>query len=370
MNRFLLISSISVFFFFCSHPGVQAQCDGTVLNNLTGGNSLHTSAISSTWSKHEWDITFPSQFWGQTLKDVKLWYRLVLTGNVTVNGGFTTGNDGSPVLTFVNASTINSTPPNTSQTDYYIFFDFTGQNLSIPSNGVLWFRFDFVSGYNGREDIGSNTYTSTYQQNDNTRSGYTSFAIYADLGFTTTQTIMNALCYADSSGSATVSASGSNPPYSFLWDSNANNQTDSTATGLAAGTYLVTITDSLGCQDVDTVTVGEPPAITSATASTDILCNSDSSGSATVMAGGGTQGYTYAWSDWNNQADTTATGLAAGTYYVTVTDSNGCTLVDTVLLSEPPALTLNIVANDDVEQSCVGNATAFAGGGTPQYTYQ
>ena len=349
----------------------NAQCDGNVLDNLTGGSSLHSSTISSGWSKHEWNITFPSQYWNLTIKDVKLWYRLYSTGTVTVNGGFADGNDGAPVVTFVNATTQNNvTPPNTTQTDNYLVFDFTGQYLTIPSNGILWFRFNWVSGINNRKDVGSNTYTSTYEQNDNVRPGFASFAIYANIGFSTSQTVLNTLCNGDSSGQATVSVTGNNPPFSFQWDSNANNQTDSTATGLSAGTYLVTITDSLGCQDVDTVVVTEPSAITTSTSVVNVLCNGDSTGTASVQAGGGTPGYTYVWNDVNNQTDSTATGLTAGTYYVTVTDNNGCTHVDTATVDESPALTLNITANDDVDQSCVGNATAIPGNGVPPYTYQ
>ncbi|MBN2862575.1 MAG: SprB repeat-containing protein, partial [Bacteroidales bacterium] len=60
----------------------------------------------------------------------------------------------------------------------------------------------------------------------------------------------NVDCYGDSTGSATVTATGGLPPYSYLWD-DPSAQTTATATGLAAGTYTVTVTDDNGCTDTE-----------------------------------------------------------------------------------------------------------------------
>ncbi|MCF8239682.1 MAG: hypothetical protein K9I85_16075 [Saprospiraceae bacterium] len=116
-----------------------------------------------------------------------MYYRLWSTETSTiVNGGFTTGDDGGFVVTPVNATRVsNFTPPGTNQPDEYYCFDFTGQTLVVPANGILWFRFDGLNGScsQARRDIGAlGTYTTTYQQQNFTRSGGTSFIIFGNDG--------------------------------------------------------------------------------------------------------------------------------------------------------------------------------------------
>jgi hypothetical protein len=149
------------------------------------------------------------------------------------------------------------------------------------------------------------------------------------------------LCNGGTDGSATVPTTGGTSPYTYTWD-DANGQTTETATGLAAGTYNVTIEDTNGCEEYETFVIGEPTAVSLSSTTTDVLCNTETNGSATVTASGGTPGpgYTYLWDDANGQTTTTATGLGAGTYTVLVTDGNGCTAEETVTISEPPVLSL------------------------------
>lgn len=155
-----------------------------IIDNLTGGSSTHASTIDTTWHKHEWDIIFPEENRGQQISGPVLYYRLYNTEIVTVNGGFTSGDDGSFIVSPISATTVNDiAPPETDQTDDYLVFDFSGQTLDVPEDGVVWFRFDYESGGNHRMDIGAlGTYTTTYQQIDIYRSGGTSFAIYGEPG--------------------------------------------------------------------------------------------------------------------------------------------------------------------------------------------
>ena len=133
-----------------------------------------------------------------------------------------------------------------------------------------------------------------------------------------------------------VTASGGTAGYTYLWD-DASAQTTSTATGLAPGDYIATVTDATGCTFTTTpaVTITEPTVLTaSATKVQDVQCNGDADGSISVTASGGTAGYTYLWDDASAQTTSTATGLAPGDYTVTVTDANGCTFTTT------PAVTI------------------------------
>jgi PKD repeat protein len=137
-------------------------------------------------------------------------------------------------------------------------------------------------------------------------------------------------CANANDGTATASASGGTAGYTYLWSTGA---TTSTASGLAPGTYTVTVTDAAGCTSVASVTVTEPAPLTGSVSSTSETSPGAADGTATVAPTGGTPGYTYVWSTVPTQTTSTATGLTGGSYTVTVTDANGCSWTDTVLVS-------------------------------------
>ena len=177
--------------------------------------------------------------------------------------------------------------------------------------------------------------------------------------------IMDVLCNGGSDGSIDITVGGGTPGYTYSWD---NGSTDEDQTGLTAGTYCVTVTDANGCTIEDCYDVEEPPALTLSGDVTDVLCNGGSDGSIDITVGGGTPGYTYSWD--NGSTDEDQTDLTAGTYCVTVTDANGCTIEDCYEVEEPPALTLS---GDVMDVLCNGGSDGSiditVGGGTPGYTY-
>jgi gliding motility-associated-like protein len=168
----------------------------------------------------------------------------------------------------------------------------------------------------------------------------------------------NVLCSGGNNGSATVTATGGTPGYTYSWSPSGG--TDSTATGLIAGSYIVAVTDSNGCVDTASVTITEPQPITAITASTNTNCGTNT-GTATVTASNGTAPYTYLWSDAQNNS--TATGLSAGVYTVTITDANNCTQTATVTVNSNAGPTANAGADVTIT---IGNSTvltATGGGG-------
>ncbi|MFH1319184.1 MAG: PKD domain-containing protein [Bacteroidota bacterium] len=177
-------------------------------------------------------------------------------------------------------------------------------------------------------------------------------------------------CYGGNDGSATLTASGGTPPYSYLWDDTMS-QITITATGLSAGTYNVLVTDLNGCSSSENVTINEPAALNAAiTSSNDNSCYGECYGDATVSVSGGTTPYTFLWDDPQVQTTITVTGLCAGTYVVTITDANGCTVSKSVTITEPPAILLNTTTIDATCSNPNGSATVTATGGTAPYTYQ
>jgi|GEM_PF-962836 len=180
--------------------------------------------------------------------------------------------------------------------------------------------------------------------------------------------VTNVDCSGNSSGSATANMLSGTPPYTYLWNPSA--QTTSTASGLSAGTYTLTVTDSFSCSHVDSITITSPLPLSHTFApSTNVSCFGSSNGSATVNVFGGTVPYNYLWS--NAQTTQTATGLVAGTYTITVTDAHSCSFTDSVKITSPLPLTyfFSGLANIDCFGNPVGAATINVSGGTLGYTY-
>ncbi|MFM1876230.1 MAG: hypothetical protein RL266_1967 [Bacteroidota bacterium] len=135
-------------------------------------------------------------------------------------------------------------------------------------------------------------------------------------------------CNGGSDGSASGSASGGTAPYSYSW---SNGGSGTSISGLSAGSYTLTVTDVNGCTATANAIVGQPTMLSVNTGSTDATCET-ADGSATASVSGGTAPYSYSWS--NGSSSSTAAGLAAGSYSVTVTDVNGCTAASGVTVGE------------------------------------
>lgn len=178
------------------------------------------------------------------------------------------------------------------------------------------------------------------------------------------------LCNAACTGQLTVVAAGGTPDalgnYSILW---SNGETTATVTGLCAGTYGVTVTDANGCSANTTFGINEPSAITASYTSVDATCNALANASIDLTVNGGVAPYTFLWSNADTLEDLTA--VLAGTYFVTITDANGCTFALTAQVGEPTGLSLVFDAVQNV--SCFGGndgaISITVSGGTPQYFY-
>lgn len=192
-------------------------------------------------------------------------------------------------------------------------------------------------------------------------------------GITASITAQNDVsCAGEATGSATVTATGGNGTLVYSWNTTPI-QTTETATGLTTGTYTITITDTNTCSIQKKVIITEPNAIVTSIASqTDVLCFGNNTGSATVSASGGTGILSYSWDTVPIQTTSTATGLAAGTYHLTVTDANTCPKVETVIIMQPSAGLTSMISNS-IDVSCFGgndgSATVTVSGGTAPFSY-
>ncbi|MEM7106015.1 MAG: proprotein convertase P-domain-containing protein, partial [Bacteroidota bacterium] len=180
-----------------------------------------------------------------------------------------------------------------------------------------------------------------------------------------------ASCGGGTDGTASITAMGGTPAYTYNWDATAGNQTTAIATGLAFGTYIVTVTDANSCSETVQATVSEQANISYTMTGSALSCFGDNNGTADASVTMGTQPYTYLWDmGAGGQTTATATGLTAGTYTITITDATGCSAIDVADVTQPDLLIGSIIGTDPV---CFGDNSGSVDltptGGTPPYTY-
>lgn len=193
-----------------------------------------------------------------------------------------------------------------------------GQTNTIFTNGTTWVNWPGspFGTWANNEDFGAQ-FAKSYVIRPN----------FADvcLGFTATSTTTDATCGACPDGSATVSVSAGNAPFTYAWSTGG---TGTTENGLTPGSYTVTVTDQYGCTTTDTITILN--TCTSFDVYVDTVthasCSGCNDGNVTIATNNGTGPFTWAWSTGDSTA--MIDSLVPGTYFVTVTDSFGC--IDTI----------------------------------------
>lgn len=266
-----------------------------------------------------------------------------------------------------------------------------GVAYSNPSGGNgSPYTFAWSNGSNGAgplEDsitgLCNGNYSVTVTDN-NGCTGVQNFSITEPLQIIVTITGQtNLICNGVCSGAITTSTTNGTPGYTYQWFDAISGlpvfgQTNPNASGLCAGDYFVQVTDANGCQDVSpTVTLTQPPAITSTPTATDIQCFGQCNGVLSIISGGGTGTHTYNWIDANNPPTSVGTGnplngMCAGNYFAEITDANGCIVNSLVVtIDEPPVLSLVVTPVDILcNNFCTGSASAVAGGGTGALTIE
>lgn len=160
-------------------------------------------------------------------------------------------------------------------------------------------------------------------------------------------TVTNVSLYQGFDGAVDLSVSGGTTAYSYSWAKLGDNTFSGTTqdlSSLTTGDYLVTVTDSKGCSVKTNFAITSPGPLEAFAVPTHVLCKGGTTGSIDLTPSGGTvtSGYTYNW-ELSSGGGTISTsqdpsGLAAGTYSVTVTDNATPTAATTILsvtITEP-----------------------------------
>ncbi|HIA10730.1 MAG TPA: T9SS type B sorting domain-containing protein [Flavobacteriales bacterium] len=192
-----------------------------------------------------------------------------------------------------------------------------------------------------------------------------------------TETSTDISCSGNADGTISITASGGTAPLSYSIDGGSTfANTTGSFTALGAGTYDIAVQDSNGCTvSGSALTIFEPtsPVTIISDSSSDVTgCANDGNGNITISAGGGTPPLSYSIDGGATFSNTSGifSGLNAGAYDIVVQDSNGCTANgSSIVISSPPAITVQVQSTDPTKGNCDGTATVLPSGGTGAYTY-
>lgn len=237
-----------------------------------------------------------------------------------------------------------------STTDVLCYGEKTGQIILSISGGtapyrVFWSNSDSIQ-LSTKNDTASNLFTDTYQARVIDTMGCEFILQATIIGPTSPLSasldITHVLCFGENTGAIDLEVSGGTGPYSYNWSNGSNNED---LQNITAGTYTVEITDANNCTLLDTAVLNEPAsALSGQLFAEDVSCNAGSDGSVSTVISGGTEPYSYLWSDGSTDANNT--DLIAGNYDVTITDENNCQIVLSASVSEPNAIVLSSTQTD------------------------
>lgn len=175
---------------------------------------------------------------------------------------------------------------------------------------------------------------------------------------------LNPSCIANT-GSIVITASGGTGAISYSIDNGVTFQVSNTFTGLGAATYNIVIEDANGCQAFTTATLIIPPSPTiSGVSTTSLTCNGGLDGGLIITATGGLAPLNYSIDNGVTfQFGNSFGSLGAATYNIVVEDANGCQVVTTATVTNPPAVTYGIVVTDENCGAVDGIITLTGSGG-------
>ncbi len=219
-----------------------------------------------------------------------------------------------------------------------------------------------------RTGLGPNTYSVTITDAKGCITA-TSTAITEPVALSVSTSSTNVNCYGSQTGAINLTVSGGTTPFTYSW---SNGATTEDVSGLAAGTYGVTVVDAHGCTISTAAVVTQPAAaLALSTSVTNVLCNGTATGAIDLTVTGGSPAYNYSWSNLPGSPDPQDQSvLAAGTYTVTVTDNKGCTASTQATINQPTALSLTgFVTPATCNGTATGSINLTAMGGTSPYSY-
>ncbi len=320
---------------------------GSATVNATGGSGTY----NYQWSNGETDNSINNVVAGT--------YTVTITDDATGATITRTANITQP------ASALNISA---NTTDVACFGGSTGSIQLSTSGGSPGYTYNWENSTShspNRFNLPAGEYVATVTDTHGCTSTISEFVYEPSAPLAATATVTNASC-GNANGSITLAVNGGTSPYTFNWGGGITSQN---RTGLAAGTYTVTITDIAACTMSLTRTVTTSASTIIVAANTvNVPCFGAASGSIALTPGNGIAPYSYLWE--NGSTTQIRSNLPVGSYTVTVTDAANCTSTLTKTITQPTALG---AATASTPVNCFGASTGSIflnpNGGTPTYTY-
>jgi gliding motility-associated-like protein len=258
-------------------------------------------------------------------------------------------------------------------TDVLCFGNSTGAISVSVAGGTVPYSYNWLSGQN----------TATIS---NLNAGNYSVTITDALGCTLTNnvnvsqpndplnitnSIVDVTCYGLTNGAINTAVTGGTLPYTFNWSNStyilAYNTED--LTSIPAETYVMVVLDQHGCTISDTFVVSQPTPLSNTLIGTNILCHGESTGSINLSVTGANAPYSYLWNNGSTSEDQAA--IPAGFYDVLITDANGCSKTDSIVLTQPQFPISYSFTTTDVtcRDGSNGIINLTVTGGIPIYSY-
>lgn len=231
------------------------------------------------------------------------------------------------------------------------------------------------------ENIAAGTYTLTVTDANRCTQTTNPFTVNnsnSTLTFANAPTVTNSRCGSSNGSITNVVIAGATGDVTYSWTGGNNfTSNNQNLTGLAAGSYVLTVRDVNGCsRTFDAITVGNEGSNLNITSTNvvSISCFGGSNGAINVTVTGGTQPLTFSWAGSNNFSANTQNiaNLSVGTYTLTIRDANNCSLVgEAINVTEPEELIIDTVNVNHIvcRGTATGSLVAVVSGGNAPYTY-
>jgi len=364
--------------FIVTHVNCSGWNNGALVDSVSGGVGSATT-YSYLWNNGETTHTIDSLFVG--------WYNITVTDeNNCVSSDLIEVNDNDMLQTILTptdvscfnfcdgeimATVTGGAPNDTNGIDIYYYL--WNDTLTQTSQTAL--------GLCANNVTNSATYTCVITDNQGCSISLSETILQQDELIVTPSILTEISCNLENDGSASVSVSGGNSPYDYLWN---NTQITATASGLTAGNYIIIVEDDNGCFGDTSILLSEPSELTLTFNEINITCYGFNDGKITADADGGTPflnippEYLYTFYNalgtavfFETTDISTVDGLNPGIYTIVAEDRNGCKIESgTIYISEPgDSLTISF---NTINESCMlsnGEVNVDVYGGTSPYQY-
>lgn len=196
-------------------------------------------------------------------------------------------------------------------------------------DGASPFTYEWSNGATSKDitDLEPDVYVVTVSASDGA-TATASYTVEEPDAISISETVTNASCYNGTDGSISLSVSGGSESYTYTWSTGSSN---STLSSLGYNVYSVTVTDDNECEATKMIGVGQPDQLTAILTPSEETSAGAADGSISLAVSGGTSPYSYTWS--NGETSQNIDDLDDGTYTVTITDNNGCSIIESAVVT-------------------------------------